>query len=164
VTQLIRAWQDGLGLRRRLTVTVSLPADQVRHHLKAALSKPITLTGRFHMTRHYWGQVSNNHLTLHGPRAHQQLCFFTQGALRDGGTQTELALQIHLRDLDFYQLAMAVGVLFTLLMLLMQGWGVAVFPLFSGFLYGMTQWHFSHYAQEITQLLTDLMMGKAAKS
>jgi hypothetical protein len=159
MTQWTHAIQARLGLRRRKTVTVPIPVEQARHHLKMALAKPITLTGRFQVTRHYWGQISPDRLTLNGPRAVKQFCFLTRGELHGRGNQTELVLQVYLRDQDFYQLAMAAGILLILLPLVLRWWGLTVLPLFLGFLYGMTQWHLSHYAQEITQLLAELMTG-----
>lgn len=166
VTSIIQSIQAGLGLRRRATVTVPLPMAQARHRLTTALAQEIVLTGRFQVTRRYWGHLSQNHLTLHGPRAHKQFGFLTQGELHDGplgpvfdnrGPQTELTLQIDLRALDFYQLLLAAGIILGFLVVTLKWGGLMVAPIFWGFLYGMTQWHFQHYGQEIVQLLTDLM-------
>jgi hypothetical protein len=37
-------------------------------------------------------------------------------------------------------------------------------PLFLGFLYAMTQWHFHHYSREITTLLRDRMANGPAST
>jgi len=149
-----------LLLRRQVTVKVEIPIASAKINLTTALSQEIVLTGEFQLTRRYWGNLSENHLTFYGPRANRQFCFLVKGNLSDEGSQTRLNGKMYLRTGDFYQLCFAVVTIFVLLLLMFRWNGMIFLPVFVGFIYGMVQWHFQWYAEEISQLLTDLMTGE----
>lgn len=151
------AIQAFLRLRRPIKVTTPLPIALVRSQLETALSQEIVLKGSFQLTRRYWGNLSSDRLMFYGPRANRQFCFLTRGKLTHNSAQTRLDGQMHLRSQDFYQLVSAVVVVAVLLPVMFRWVGLIFLAIFLGFLYGMVQWHFQHYAREITQLLTDLM-------
>ena len=157
---MLQAIQNFLLLRRLITVKIEIPIASARINLETALSQEIVLTGEFQLTRRYWGHLSDNHLTFHGPRANRQFCFLVKGDLRDEGSQTRLNAKMHLKTGNFYQLCRAVVTIFVLLLFMFRWNGMIFLPFFVGFIYGMVQWHFQWYAEEITQLLTDLMTGE----
>lgn len=153
----VQSIQSALRFHRYLTITVPLPLIAVRQNLRQALSGEIVLRGQWQLTRRYWGHISQDQLTLHGPRANRQFCFLVQGKLRPQGRQTQFEGRMHLRALDFYQLLLPVGFLLIGLPVMFRQASVVFLPLFLGFMYGMVQWHFEHYQGEITRLLTDMM-------
>lgn len=149
--------QNALRLRRRLTVTVPLSLMEVRQNLKQGLAGEIVLQGQWQLARRYWGSVSHDRLTLYGPRANRQFCFWVQGELKSRQRQTQFEGRMYLRAQDFYQLLLPLGFLLIGLPAMFRQASVLFLPLFLGFMYGMVQWHFEHYQGEIKRLLTDMM-------
>lgn len=151
-----------LGLKRQAEVRVPLDLAQVRKSLSSALAEDIILSGTWQLTRRYWGHLSHDHLTLHGPRANRQFCFLTRGNLRPGDTpeQTRIDLEITLGQGSEMQLLGAIAVVSVMFPIILRWFGVFLLPLVLAFLYGMTQWHFAHYTAEIRKLVRDLALGK----
>lgn len=157
---MVQTIQNFLLLRRQVTVKVQIPIALARSNLATALSKEIALSGKFQLTRRYWGHLSKNHLKFRGPKANRQFCFLIEGDLSDGGSEALFKGKMSLSNEDVYQLLSAVVVLFGILVVMLQWGAMIAIPVFLGFIYMMVQWHFQFYAQEITQLLADLMAGK----
>ena len=155
-----------VGLKRRVTITAPVPMMQASQNLKAALAEDIMLSGSWQLTRRYWGHFSYPDLTLHGPRANRQFCFLTQGQLQRGSDreQTTLDISITLGQASEAQLLWLLVMLPILLGVVLRWFGLFLLPLFLGFFYSMTQWHFSHYTTEIRMLLKDLMVGDEKES
>ncbi len=144
-----------LGLQRRRSLVVPVAIAQAQANLRSALQTDIILQGNWQLTRRYWGQVDVRTVTLHGPQAQRQFCFLTRGQLNEGEHpgETRLVLDITLGRASQTQLAGAIAFLIIALTLVLHLWGMILLPVFLGFLYGMTQWHFTHYAKEIERLL-----------
>ncbi len=160
VTGYPRKIQTVLRFHRQGTLIVDFPLEKVRHRLKKSLSQEIVLGGNFQSPRHYWGSVTQNEVILYGPRpTHRNFCFCTQGRLKQNSqaNQTHLDFHIYLNAADFYSLLVLVGIAILALLLVFRWRGIIFMPLFIGFYYTMTQFHFIHFTQEITQLLYNLM-------
>ena len=153
---LIESIQNFLNLRRAGVLTVNVPLQQARIHLRESLSQEIMLSGNFRVTRWYWGTLSNDSLVLHGPRAHRQFCFVTRGKLIKQAQQTHLEVDIRLSRKDSYSLLLAIAILIGFLLLQFHIAGLVFAPFFLTFIYGMTQLHFQYYSHEIKQLLVDM--------
>ncbi|NEP11571.1 MAG: hypothetical protein F6K14_15440 [Symploca sp. SIO2C1] len=164
IVVMSQAIQNFLLLRRQVTVKVEISIALAKSNLATALSQEIVLTGEFQLTRRYWGYLRDNHLTLYGPKANRQFCFLVKGNLGDAGSQTLLNGKMHLKSGDFYQLCCTVVTIFVVLLFMFRWSGIILMPVFVGFIYGMVQWHFQWFAKEITQLLTDLMVGECAET
>lgn len=153
-----------IGLRRRVTVVVPVAIAQVRQNLEKALQDRIILNDPWHLKRHYWGHISCDRLTLHGPneRLRRQLCFLTRGHLSPGKMldQTRLELEIVLSLIDEIQLMGAFGLLVVILGGVVRPFGLVGLPFLLAFIYGMAQLHFSYYTAEIRRLLSDCMIGQ----
>ena len=104
---MIQAIQNFLLLRRQVSVKVEIPIASAKSNLATALSQEVVFTGEFQLTRRYWGYLSDNRLTLYGPRGNRQFCFFVKGNLSEEGSQTLLNGKMHLKSGDFYQLCCA---------------------------------------------------------
>lgn len=155
-----QAVQSFLRLSRQVMLKAPVPISVARSNLEGALSEAITLSGQFQYTRCYKGHLRHDRLRLRGPIAAmgRQFCFLVDGDLREQGSDTVLNGKIYLTDGNFYQLVGAAATIFIFLAIA-ASWGTLVItPIFLAFIYGMTQWHFQHYASEITRLLTDLIM------
>ncbi|MGB2926597.1 MAG: hypothetical protein WBB82_14960 [Limnothrix sp.] len=161
---MTQAIQDILLLRRQIKINAQIPLDTAKNNLTTALSQDITLSGKFQLTRHYSGHLRDNDLYFYGPRANRQFCFQTKSELIAENNTTTLIAKINLTNSDFYQLLSAV-ILLLIALAVMLRWGfIFVLPIFVTFLYGMAQWHFQFYTKEITQLLTDIVLGKELNS
>lgn len=150
-----------VGLRRRVLLTVPGAIALTQANLRTALAGDMVLSGPWQLTRRYWGQLSaSGGLTLHGPRGQRQFCFLTRGQLQPGANpnETQLAATITLGWTSEVPLLGAIAVLAILLPLMVGKTSLLALPLFLGFLYAMTQWHFHHYSREITTLLRDRMV------
>jgi hypothetical protein len=156
-----------VGLRRRVSLTVPGAIASTQANLRTALGGDIVLSGSWQPTRRYWGQLSSSGtLTLHGPRGHRQFCFLTRGRLQPGPNphETQLAATITLGWFSEGQLLGAIAILVIVLPLMVGKTSLLALPLFLGFLYAMTQWHFHHYSREITTLLRDRMANGPAST
>lgn len=150
---------------RQITLTIPVSMAQACQNLEVAFADDILLGGSFwRLRRHYWGHINNNYLILHGPRAHRQFCFRTQGLLENHEDQTVLHLLIQLSRRDIYSLLFMVAFLLVALPVVLQGWGVQLMPFYLGFLYLMIQWHFQHYSTEISQFLTNIINDNPLES
>lgn len=155
-----QAIQSFLRLFRQVTLKAPVPISVARSHLDGALSETITLSGQFQYTRRYKGYLRHDRLSLRGPitTTNRQFCFLVSGDLRERGSETVLDGKMYLTDGNFYQLLGSAATIFIFLAIAAR-WGTLVItPVFLVFIYGMTQWHFQHYASEITQLLNDLIV------
>lgn len=150
---------------RKVTLTLMVPIEEARQRLIRVFANDILLEGSFwRLTRHYWGHIHNNQIVLHGPQAHRQFCFRTQGLLEKHEGQIILRLLIQLSRRDLYGLLFAIVFLAIALPTVLQGWGVQLMPFYFGFLYVMVQWHFQHYAHEISILLANIINGVSLNS
>ena len=152
----IRVVQDLLLLRRPITVSVQVPVSLASHHLGAALSQDIVLSGTFQLTRYYRGHLNQNQIKLLGPitTGNRQFCFLVEGTLSAQNAETLFDGKMYLTDGNGYQLVLAALTIFVFLAVVVRWGAILIAPIFWIFIYGMTQWHFQHYDQEITQLLT----------
>lgn len=150
---------------RQITLTLSAPLEQAYQRLEAAFADDIFLGGGFwQRSQHYWGHINGNQFILHGPKAHRQFCFRTRGSLADQGEQLEVQLLIQLSRRDIYGLLYILIFLFVALPLVLSWWGVQLMPFYLGFIYGMVQWHVSHYSTEISQLVANIINDIPLKS
>ncbi|NJN73268.1 MAG: hypothetical protein HC799_10925 [Limnothrix sp. RL_2_0] len=129
-----------------------------------ALSQSIILSGKYQVTRRYWGKFEHDQIQFHGPRATKQFCFVVTGKLAKKDSNTVFIGQMYLSNGDRYQLFAAVVIICSFLAVLLRWGAIFISPIFIAFIYAMTQWHFQFYVKEITQVLTDLMIGKELKS
>jgi len=153
---------QSLGLKRQVTITAPVPLTEARANLAQALAQDLQLgSGRWQLSRRYWGQLNYPHLTLHGPRARRQFCFLTQGHLHPGPTPetTQLRVTLTLGRTSETQLLLLLTGMVILVGGMMRWFALVLVPLFSGFFYVTSQWHFSHYSAEIAALLYHCMVG-----
>ena len=157
---------QNLGLKRQVTVTAPVEVAQARKNLNAALTKDVVLSGHLQSTRRYWGEFNYPYLTLHVPRANRQFCFLTQGQIKRGDDfeHTNLDIKIILGNADEAYLLWMLLALPIMLGVVLRWFGIFLLPMFLAFFYGMTQWHLSYYAAEISKLLCDLMVGKETET
>ncbi|MEO1298717.1 MAG: hypothetical protein AAFW75_23640 [Cyanobacteria bacterium J06636_16] len=151
-----------LGLKRRVTATIPIAIAQAKKNLSWALHDTVTLRGQWQLTRRYWGHLNRDRLTLHGPRANRQLCFFTRGYLRPGETpnQTHLDLEIVLGEASEIQLLMGIVIAVVIPVVMFRLFGLLIVIFFLALVYGTTQWNFTYYAAEIRQLLCDRIVAQ----
>lgn len=152
--------QRFLLLYRPIKINIQLPLDTVSRNVSEALSRSIMLSGKHQVSRRYWGKFEQDQIQFHGPRANKQCCFAVTGKLAQNNSNTVFTGQMYLSKGDHYQLFAAVVIICSFLAVLLRWGAIFISPIFIGFIYGMTQWHFQFYIKEITQILTDLMLGK----
>ncbi|WP_299484581.1 hypothetical protein [Acaryochloris sp. IP29b_bin.137] len=143
---------------RQMTLTLSEPKQQAYQRLEAAFADEIFLGGGFwQRSQRYWGHINGNQFILHGPKAYRQFCFRTRGSLDSQGEQLVVQLLIQLSRRDIYGLLYTLIVLLVALPIVLSWWGVQLMPLYLGFIYGMVQWHLSHYSTEISKLVANII-------
>lgn len=146
---------------RQITLILSIPMEQAYQRLDAVLAEDIFLGGSFwQWPRHYWGHINGNQFVLHGPKAHRQFCFRTQGSLCAQGEQLVVKLWIQLSRRDVFSLLYSLAFVLGFLFLGAKEEGVVFLPFFFfflGFIYLAVQWHLSHYATEISKLVADII-------
>jgi len=161
---MIQTIQRFLLLFRPIKIDVQLPLDTVSSNVSQALSRSIILSGKHQVTRRYWGKLEHDQIQFHGPRATKQCCFVVTGKLAQNNSNTVFIGQMYLSNGDRYQLFAAVVILCSFLAIALRWGAIFISPIFISFIYAMTQWHFQVYVKEITQILTDLMLGENPKS
>ncbi|MEM9089460.1 MAG: hypothetical protein AAGC93_12030 [Cyanobacteria bacterium P01_F01_bin.53] len=179
---MMKSIQRGVRLNRRISVTVPVPPAIARENLISALAEPVILSGKYQVTRRYWGNLSHDRLRFHGPRDayNCQICFFLEGLLHDGnsegnsgngsrtGSESDLETMfqgnLYVSRVNVVQTLAAIIIIFTVLGVMMRGAAIPIGLIFTGFIYGMTQWHCQYYSKEITRLVGDLMLKGAPQS
>lgn len=161
---MIQTIQRFLLLFRPIKINVQLPLNLVSNNVSSALSRSITLSGKHQLTRRYWGKFEHDQIQFHGPRATKQFCFVVTGKFAQNDSNTIFTGQMYLSKGDRHQLFAAVVIICIFFTVLLRWGAIFISPIFIGFIYVMAQWHFQFYCKEISQILTDLMIGKEPKS
>lgn len=151
--------QKYISPSRRLSIETDIPMDTARHRLEQCLTEDIFLTGLLQSKRRYWGSLDGQTLTLHGPNANKQFRFLTKGHLTEVQSQTILNVHILLSKQDIFSLSFVVIFLLVSVPLMFRTLSIFLLPALLLFIYGMLQWHFQVYKQEIYQLLLDIITG-----
>lgn len=170
----MKSLQKVTRLHRRITVMVPVSLAIARENLVAALAEPVILSGKYQVTRRYRGTLSHNRLRFHGPKDtyNRQICFFLEGMVNscdaesDSGRESGTVFQgdLYISRVNVVQTLAAIILIFTALGVMMRWSAIPIGLIFTGFIYGMTQWHCQYYSKEITQLLADLMLKGAPQS
>ncbi len=159
-TKMIRAIQDLFHLYRHIEIDLPIDVAIAREHIAQALQNDLVLSKKHQLTRYYRGDCEQGKIRFVGPKAMKQFCFRFEGQLTGGDRQTKLAGTLRLRNSDFYQVGFAALCIIGFLSAILCWGAITVSPLFLGFLYGMTQWHFQFYAKEHKHILTSLLSGE----